>query len=115
MGADATPARNPATGGDAEPAGVPAPEPVPLADESLDTLVAVLDEVRLGRSRSRADVASRTGLSRGIVSARLAELIERSLVVEGEPGPSTGGRPPRQLTFRGDAGHVFVADLGASS
>ena len=31
------------------------------------------------------------------------------------PGPSTGGRPPRQLTFRADAGHVLVADLGATS
>ena len=30
-------------------------------------------------------------------------------------GPSTGGRPPRQLTFRADAGHVLVADLGATS
>jgi glucokinase-like ROK family protein len=115
MGADATPARNQGMAGGTQPGSVTAPEPVPLADESLDTLVTVLDEVRLGHSRSRADVASRTGLSRAIVSARLAELIERSLVVEGGPGPSTGGRPPRQLRFRGDAGHVFVADLGASS
>ena len=30
-------------------------------------------------------------------------------------GPSTGGRPPRQLTFHADGGHVLVADLGATS
>ncbi len=45
----------------------------------------------------------------------MGELIERGLVAEGDVGPSTGGRPPRQLTFRSDAGHVLVADLGATS
>ena len=87
----------------------------PLPDEALDALVLVLDEIRLGRSRSRSELVERTGLSRSIVSQRLGELIERGLVVEGDTGPSTGGRPPRQLTFRSDAGHLLVADLGASS
>ncbi len=86
-----------------------------LPEESLDALVLVLDEVRRGRSRSRAELAERTGLGRAIVARRLAELIERGLVIEGDPGPSTGGRPPRQPTFRSDAGHLLVADLGASS
>ncbi len=58
---------------------------------------------------------ARTGLSRGVVAQRVTELIDRGLVVEGDPGPSTGGRPPRQLAFRADAGHVLVADLGATS
>ncbi len=87
----------------------------PLPDESLDALVAVLDEVRLGRSTARADLVARTGLGRAIVSQRIGELIERGLVAEGDVGPSTGGRPPRRLAFRGDAGHVLVADLGATS
>ena len=87
----------------------------PIPDESLDALVAVLDELRLGRSRSRGDVVARTGLSRSIVAQRVGELLDRGLVVEGDPGPSTGGRPPRQLAFNGDAGHLLVADLGASS
>ncbi|HET7473653.1 MAG TPA: ROK family protein, partial [Candidatus Limnocylindrales bacterium] len=52
---------------------------------------------------------------RAIVAARVAELVERGLVVEGDPGPSTGGRPPRQLTFNARAGHLLVADLGATS
>jgi len=94
----------------------PAPAgPGPVADESLDALVAILDEIRLGDSRSRSEVAVRTGLSRGVVAQRVGELIDRGLVVEGGPGPSTGGRPPRQLTFHADAGHVLVADLGATS
>ncbi len=86
-----------------------------LPDEALDALVLVLDEIRLGRSRSRSELVERTGLGRAIVSQRVGELIERGLVVEGDPGPSTGGRPPRQLTFRGDVGHLLVADLGATS
>jgi glucokinase-like ROK family protein len=87
----------------------------PLPDESLDALVVVLDEVRLGRSRSRSELVARTGLGRAIVAQRVGELLERGLVVEGDVGPSTGGRPPRQLTFRASAGHVLVADLGATS
>ena len=86
-----------------------------LPEDALDALVAVLDEVRLGRSRSRSDVARRTGLSRGVVAQRVSELVDRGLLAESVHGLSTGGRPPRQLTFRADAGHLLVADLGASS
>ena len=87
----------------------------PLPDEALDALVLVLDEIRLGRSRSRSELVERTGLGRAIVAQRVGELIERGLVVEGDVGLSTGGRPPRQLTFRAGAGHLLVADLGATS
>ena len=87
----------------------------PVPDEALDALVVVLDEVRLGRSRSRSELVARTGLGRAIVAQRVGELLDRGLVVEGDVGPSTGGRPPRQLAFRADAGHVLVADLGATS
>jgi glucokinase-like ROK family protein len=87
----------------------------PLPDEAFDALVVVLDEVRLGRSRSRSELVARTGLGRAIVARRVGELIDRGLLAEGDVGPSTGGRPPRQLTFRADAGHVLVADLGATS
>src|SRR5262245_51297712 len=92
-----------------------APGRGPLPDESLDALVAVLDEVRFGRSRSRSELVTRTGLGRAIVAQRVGELLERGLVIEGDVGPSTGGRPPRQLSFRASAGHVLVADLGATS
>ena len=87
----------------------------PIPDEVLDAFVTVLDEIRLGRSRSRSELVARTGLGRAIVARRVQELIDRGLVTEGAVGPSTGGRPPRQLAFRADAGHVLVADLGATS
>ncbi len=85
------------------------------AEETLDALVTVLDEIRLGRSRSRSELLARTGLSRSVVAQRAGELIERGLIREGGHGRSTGGRPPRQLAFNADAGHVLVADLGATS
>ena len=84
-------------------------------DAALNALTAVLDQVRHGRARSRRGIVSETGLSRSIVVQRVGELLERGLLREGEVGPSTGGRPPRQVTFRGDAGHLLVADLGATS
>src|SRR6187551_1505222 len=84
-------------------------------EETHESLVAVLDEIRLGRSRSRSELVERTGLGRAVVTQRVGELIELGLVRDAGYRDSTGGRPPRQLTFRGDAGHLLVADLGASS
>ncbi|MBA3435991.1 MAG: ROK family protein, partial [Chloroflexi bacterium] len=84
-------------------------------EDGLDELVAVLDEIRLGRSGSRSELAARTGLGRAVVAQRVGDLIERGLVLECGPGRSTGGRPARQLMFNSTAGHVLVADLGATS
>jgi glucokinase-like ROK family protein len=105
---------DPTQGRPLEPRGRPSARTA-LPDEALDALVVVLDEIRLGRSRSRSELVERTGLGRAIVAQRVTELIDRGLVDEGDVGPSTGGRPPRQLTFRAEAGHVLVADLGATS
>ncbi|MDQ4035938.1 MAG: MarR family transcriptional regulator, partial [Chloroflexota bacterium] len=58
----------------------------PPAEEALDSLAAILDEIRSARSRSRAELVARTGLSRGIVSQRVNELIGVGLVVEGPFG-----------------------------
>ena len=96
------------------PTGFPRPVSAP-ADDGLDALVSVLDEIRYARSRSRSELMVRTGLGRGVVAQRVAELVDLGLVVEGSVGPSTGGRPPRQVSFRADAGHTLVADLGATS
>jgi glucokinase-like ROK family protein len=84
-------------------------------DDVVDALAMILDEVRSGGSRSRSELVARTGLTRGVVAQRVGELIELGLVVENEVGPSTGGRPPRRVTFRAEAGHLLVADLGATS
>ena len=38
------------------------PSPI-VPEETLDALVVVLDEIRLGRSHSRSDLVAHTGLS----------------------------------------------------
>ncbi|CAN5812427.1 ROK family transcriptional regulator [soil metagenome] len=86
----------------------------PVPDESLDAIVAILDLVRRGRAHSRSEIIDKTGLSRAIVTQRVSELLARGFLSEAV-APSTGGRPPRQLAFRSDAGFVQVADVGATS
>jgi glucokinase-like ROK family protein len=78
-------------------------------------LVAVLDQLRGGRLYSRPELERETGLSRAVVAQRVAELIERGLVDEPHLGPSAGGRAPRMVRFRADAGRLLVADVGATS
>ena len=84
-------------------------------EEALETLVKVLNEVRLGRARSRSDIRHRSGLSRAIVAQRISELVARGLVRDEGAGTSTGGRRPRRLAFDAGAGHVLAADVGATS
>jgi glucokinase-like ROK family protein len=93
----------------------PRPPLLSAGDDVVDALALILKEVRSGGSRSRSELVGRTGLTRGVVAQRVAELIDLGLVVENEVGPSTGGRPPRRVTFRAEAGHLLVADLGATS
>lgn len=85
-----------------------------VPEGSLAALVGIMDVVRRGHGLSRAEIAERTGLSRSIVSERVAALLTGGLVRE-TVAASTGGRPPRSLELRADAGYLAVADIGASS
>ena len=78
-------------------------------------LVAVLNHVRRHRECSRAELAVATGLGRSVLTQRVDVLIDRGLLAEDRVGVSTGGRAPRLLRFRADAGYLLVADLGATS
>ena len=90
--------------------------PVPVAHpECPPGLVEVLDYVRRRGSCTRAQLVEATGLSRALIGQRLAALADYGLVAEGGVGPSTGGRAPRTVRFCADAGHLLVADLGATS
>lgn len=82
--------------------------------DALESLGAILDLIRRGRAHSRSEIAGLTGLTRGVVAQRVGDLLARGLVTE-SMAPSTGGRPPRRLALRADAGHVLVADVGATS
>lgn len=86
----------------------------PVSTDQLDGLVTVLDLVRCGRARSRPELARLSGLGRGAVTQRVTQLLDSGLLVESELGRSTGGRPPRELAVRAEAGVVLVAPLGAT-
>jgi glucokinase-like ROK family protein len=83
-----------------------------VSDQSV---VDVLNAVRIGGASSRQEVASQTGLGRAAVAQRVSDLVDIGLITETGVGPSTGGRPPRHLSFRTDAGHLLVGYLGATS
>ena len=86
-----------------------------IADEILEALVNVLDVLRLGSAETRPEIMQRTGLGRAVTVQRVEELIDRGLLEEAGLGSSSGGRSPRALRFRARAGHILVADLGATS
>ena len=88
---------------------------LPAASDLLDGTAVVLDAVRLDGCRSRAEISERTGLGRATVAQRVADLLSAGLLDETGSVPSTGGRRPRRLRFRADAGYLLTADLGATS
>lgn len=90
----------------------PAP---PLPPEQLDSLVSVLDLIRSDAARTRPELVKLSGLGRNVVAQRVVQLMGSGLLEEGPLGRSTGGRAPRQLRFRAEAGAVLVAELGATS
>jgi glucokinase-like ROK family protein len=86
-----------------------------VAADQLDTLVGVLDQVRSGAARTRPEISRALGLGRNIVAQRASQLLDLGLLAEGELARSTGGRAPRALRFRAEAGCILVAELGATS
>ena len=87
----------------------------PASLDQIEDLVRVLMLVRSGEANTRPELSRRSGLGRSVISQRLAELIDSGLVGEGRLGPSTGGRPPREVRFCADAGLLLAAELGATS
>ena len=82
---------------------------------SVQNLVAVLDMLRLGRASTRSQLMRSTGLGRTVVSQLLNRLVEVGLVGDGPAAESTGGRAPRSVRFRSEAGALLAAQLGATS
>lgn len=63
---------------------------------------------------SRADIAKFTGLRPGTVSSIVNRLIKNNFVYEGTEGPSSGGRPPRNLHINAESFYVLAIDIGVS-
>lgn len=61
---------------------------------------------------SRADITKYTGLRAGTVSAIVNRLIKNNLVYEGTEGPSSGGRPPKNLYINAESFYVLAVDIG---
>ena len=89
--------------------------PATVAVDQLDALVVVLDLVRTGAACTRPGRARRSGFGRAVVTQRVQQLLDSGLLEEGALAPSTGGRAPCELRFCADAGHLLVAEVGATS
>jgi glucokinase-like ROK family protein len=87
----------------------------PLVVTELDSVVVLLDLIRTGVARTRPELSRLTGLGRNVVAQRTRQLVATGLVAEGPLAQSTGGRSARELRFVAEAGHLLVAELGATS
>lgn len=74
---------------------------------------AILDLIRSGHSRSRAEIARSTGLSPSTVAQRIDALIASGYIREAGEGVSQGGRRPRTLEVDPTSGVVCSVDLGS--
>jgi glucokinase len=78
------------------------------------TEIDLLRLIRRHSPLSRADLVRLSGLTAPTVSAGVAKLARRALVVELGPGNSSGGRPPALMEFNAQYGYVIGADLDDS-
>lgn len=74
----------------------------------------LLQLLRDGRPRTRAELARAAGLARSTVSGRLDALLDAGLIAIGDEGVSTGGRPASRFSFNPRARVALAADLGAT-
>ena len=70
--------------------------------------------LRNGQPRTRAELASITGLARSTIALRVDALMELGLVSPVGDAQSTGGRPSSQFALNPGAKVVLAADLGAT-
>lgn len=81
--------------------------------DEVTSLLRVVNLVRLGEAVTRPQIGTVTGLGRGVVTQRVEQAIQMGYLEEGDVGPSSGGRAPRTLRFRGENGLIVVCALGA--
>lgn len=70
--------------------------------------------LRDGRGRTKAELATLTGLARSTVSHRVDVLLGAGLLHPDGAAASTGGRPPARVAFNPLAGVILAVDLGAT-
>ena len=77
--------------------------------------IEVLRLIRESDEISRAGIVKKTKLSAPTVTRIVDSLINDNLVSVVGQGDSTGGRPPKIITFKGDSNFVIGVDLGSTS
>jgi glucokinase len=70
--------------------------------------------LRDGRPRTRAELATLTGLARSTIASRVDYLMALGLVTPVDDAISTGGRPSSQFALNPGVRVVLAADLGAT-
>ena len=93
----------------------PGQKPARRVDAEQQSLAVILNLVRTEEANTRLEIERVSGLGRAIVADRIATLIDLGLMVEGELGPASGGRAPRNAKFREQAGLFLVAVLDQST
>ncbi|MGY1810247.1 ROK family transcriptional regulator [Blastococcus sp. SYSU D00669] len=85
-----------------------------MPSERFTGLAAVLDAVRADEGITQPVLVERVGLGRSVVAQRVGELEAAGLVASDGLGPSTGGRAPRRLRLRKEAGRVLGVDIATN-
>ncbi|MFJ3956664.1 ROK family protein [Arthrobacter sp. NPDC090010] len=74
----------------------------------------LLQLLRDGEARTRAEIMELTGLARTTVVSRLDALLSTGLIAAAGEAASSGGRPPSRFAFQASARVVLTADIGGS-
>src|SRR4051812_1170819 len=85
-----------------------------VPSERFTGLAAVLDAIRSDDGITQPVLVDRVGLGRSVVAQRVAELEAAGLIESSGLGPSTGGRAPRMLGLRAEAGYVLGVDIATN-
>ena len=85
------------------------------ADPAWHGLASIVELLRSRDACTRHDIEQHAGLGRAAVAERLTALLDLGLIEEGGLGPTSGGRAPRLLRFRREAGLLLVAVFGQST
>ena len=85
-----------------------------MPSERFTGLAAVLEAIRSDEGITQPLLVDRVGLGRSVVAQRVAELEAAGLIESGGLGPSTGGRAPRRLRVRAEAGFLLGVDIATN-
>jgi predicted NBD/HSP70 family sugar kinase len=84
-------------------------------DAAQASLALLLNLVRTEAATTRQELERHSELGRAVVADRLTTMIELGLLKEGELAQATGGRAPRQMRFRENAGSLLVSAIDQNS